>query len=148
MKKITFSLICILSYLSIACATIEGPADPDDPFESYNRSMYSFNNSLDKYVVKPVAEVYNDYVPTPVSKSVSNVFSNLEDVVVLINDLLQLKFKQAASDTARIFLNTTVGIFGIFDVAKRRLWSNTWLLGSTTRAVCCITLFWSAYSAR
>lgn len=101
----------------MACTTLSGPASPNDPFESYNRSMYDINDSLDKYVVKPVAQVYSDYVPDPVSKSISNVFSNLGDVVVLLNDLLQLKFAQAASDTARIFFNTTVGLFGLFDVA-------------------------------
>jgi len=118
MKIIKLLTICLLGYLSMACTTLTGQPDPNDPFESYNRSMYDFNNSLDKYVIKPVAQVYNDYVPAPISKSISNVFSNLDDVIVLINDLLQLKFTQAASDAARIFFNTTVGLFGLFDVAS------------------------------
>jgi len=99
------------------CATIEGPTEPQDPFESYNRAMYQFNESFDTHVAKPVAEVYRDVVPAPVNKGITNFFSNLDDVVVLINDLLQLKLQQAAQDMARIFFNTTIGLMGFFDVS-------------------------------
>jgi len=100
------------------CATIEGEADPDDPLESFNRSMYSFNDSLDRAVLKPVAQGYNAVLPDPVNKSVSNFFSNLEDVVVIFNDILQLKIEQALTDTARVVFNSTIGVFGLFDVAS------------------------------
>jgi len=111
------SLLISLSMLS-GCATIEGEADPDDPLESFNRSMYSFNDSLDRAVLKPVAQGYNAVLPDPVNKSVSNFFSNLEDIVVIFNDILQLKVEQALSDTARVFFNSTIGVFGLFDVAS------------------------------
>lgn len=111
------SLLLSLALLS-GCATIDGEADPDDPFESFNRSMYSFNDSLDRAILKPVAQGYDALLPAPVNKSVSNFFSNINDVVVLFNDILQLKFEQTLSDSARILFNTTFGLFGLFDVAS------------------------------
>lgn len=111
------SLLLSLSFLG-GCATIEGEADPDDPLESFNRAMYSFNDTLDQAILKPAAQGYNAILPDPVNKGVSNFFSNIDDIVVLFNAILQLKFDQALSDTARIFFNTTIGLFGIFDVAS------------------------------
>ncbi|MCK4743052.1 MAG: VacJ family lipoprotein [Sulfuriflexus sp.] len=116
-RSLIASLIISLSLLS-GCATIDGEADPDDPLESFNRSMYSFNDTLDRAILKPVAQGYNAAVPAPVNKSVSNFFSNLEDVVVIFNDLLQFKIEQALSDTARVFFNSTLGVLGLFDVAS------------------------------
>jgi len=113
-------IVSVLLSLSLlgGCASIEGQADPDDPLESFNRAMYSFNDTLDQAILKPVAQGYNAALPDPVNKGVSNFFSNLEDVVVVFNDLLQFKFEQALSDTARIFFNSTIGIFGLIDVAS------------------------------
>lgn len=101
-----------------ACATLDGPTDPEDPFERYNRGMYAFNDAVDRAVLKPVAEGYVQHVPTPVRSGVNNFFSNLDDVVVLLNDLLQFKLQQAASDFGRILVNSTVGIYGLFDFAS------------------------------
>jgi len=108
-----FGLLFIVS----GCATVEGPADPRDPFESYNRAMYNFNEGFDRHIAKPVAEVYRDVMPVPVNKGISNFFSNLDDVVVMINDLLQLKFEQFAQDTTRVIFNSTFGLFGFIDVS-------------------------------
>ncbi|MFV2057542.1 MAG: VacJ family lipoprotein [Thiohalomonadales bacterium] len=117
MKTTKLFIICTVSYFTVACATVEGPPDPRDPFESYNRPMHSFNTNMDDYVFAPVARAYREYVPHVVSKSVSNIFSNFDDVVVVFNDILQFKFTQALSDTARIVFNTTIGVFGLFDIA-------------------------------
>jgi len=111
-------VVLISSCLLSGCATINGPADPHDPFERYNRSMYQFNESLDKAIIKPVAKAYVAVVPKPVNKGVTNFFGNLDDVIVLINDVLQLKLPQAASDATRIIFNTTVGLLGFIDVAS------------------------------
>ncbi len=100
------------------CATVEGPRDPNDPFESYNRAMYKFNDGFDRYLLKPVAKGYDTITPAPVQKGISNFFSNLDDVVVIFNDLLQLKFKQLASDTGRLVINSTLGLFGLIDWAS------------------------------
>lgn len=105
--------LCLLS----GCATVSGPADPHDPFERYNRAMYQFNDSLDKAVIKPIAKGYVAVVPEPVNKGITNFFGNLGDVLVLINNVLQLKLPQAASDTGRVIVNSTIGLLGIIDVA-------------------------------
>jgi len=110
-------LLSLILLLSAGCATIDGPPDPDDPFESYNRSIYAFNSALDESIVKPVSETYQEVVPEVISKGISNFFSNIGDIVVIANDLLQLKFIQAGLDLSRFFFNTTVGLFGFIDVA-------------------------------
>jgi len=93
--------------------------NPNDPFEPFNRGMYKFNDTVDKAVVKPVAKGYNKAMPTVGKVMVSNFFSNLDDVVVTANDLLQFKFKQAFSDGMRFVVNTTIGVLGLIDVASK-----------------------------
>jgi phospholipid-binding lipoprotein MlaA len=110
------SLIAVLALILSGCATGTNPADP---YESFNRSMYKFNDSLDKAVGKPLAKGYAYVMPTIGKVMVSNFFSNLDDVVVTANDLLQLKFRQAASDGTRVIFNSTLGIFGLFNVTSR-----------------------------
>lgn len=100
----------------MGCATTNQTAG--DPLEGYNRAMYKFNDAVDTAIVKPVAQGYDTVVPAPISHGVSNFFSNLDDITVIINDLLQGKFYQAYKDTHRFVLNTTVGVAGIFDVAS------------------------------
>lgn len=90
-----------------------------DPLEPLNRTVYKFNDTVDKAVLKPVAKGYKAAVPVPVRTGVGNFFSNLNDVVVTANDLLQFKLGQAASDFSRIIVNTTFGVLGIFDVASK-----------------------------
>jgi len=104
--------------LSLA-ASVSGAEETNDPdpWEGFNRKVFAFNEVMDKYVLKPVAKGYQYVTPRPVDESVTHFFSNLDDVVVVINDVGQLKFGQALSDTARILVNTTVGFFGVFDVA-------------------------------
>ena len=116
MKKILI-LLSALTLLS-SCASVQGPTDPQDPFESYNRAMYQFNDGFDRYLLKPVAQGYVAVTPDPVQKGVSNFFSNLDDVVVIFNDLLQFKLGQAASDTGRFLVNSTLGILGFIDWAS------------------------------
>lgn len=100
-----------------SCASVNGPSPDHDPFESYNRAMFSFNDAVDRAVLKPVAAAYKDYVPNPIRSGVSNFFSNLGDILVVLNDLLQGKFSQARDDSIRIVYNTFFGLFGLFDVA-------------------------------
>lgn len=89
----------------------------EDPLESYNRAMYKVNKQIDKYLIKPVAEFYNHMVPTPVKYMVNNFFENIQDVSVVINDFLQGEHYQVPKSFARLFLNSTFGIFGLIDVA-------------------------------
>ncbi|MBI5782308.1 MAG: VacJ family lipoprotein [Gammaproteobacteria bacterium] len=90
-----------------------------DPLEGFNRAMYTFNDKLDRYVLKPLAKGYRAIMPAPVSKSISNFFSNLHDPANMLNNLLQGKPGQAASDLGRVLVNSTIGIAGLFDVATR-----------------------------
>lgn len=106
--------------LLVGCApTQELLRDDPDPFESYNRAMFRFNDAVDKAITKPVAQAYQAVLPEQVIASITNFFSNLNDAVVLVNDLLQFKFHQAAMDSSRIVFNTTFGVLGLFDVASR-----------------------------
>lgn len=113
------SLVLILMSMTFisGCATIDGPTEPHDPFERYNRSIYSFNESFDEAIGKPVAEFYRDVLPAPVNKGMTNFFSNINDVSVLANNVLQLKGEPALNDLARILFNTTIGLLGFIDVA-------------------------------
>lgn len=90
-----------------------------DPFEGFNRAMYAFNDKLDKYALKPVAKGYRAVTPAPVRHSVANFFSNLHDPAVMLNNLLQGKPGEAASDLGRFMVNSTLGIFGFFDVSTK-----------------------------
>jgi len=110
-------LLVAASVLFLAgCAT--GPqTNPTDPLEPLNRSVFRFNDSLDENVLKPVATGYRDYTPTLVQTGVRNVFNNFSDVSAVLNNGLQLKGRQAASSLMRVVVNTTVGVYGLFDVA-------------------------------
>lgn len=104
--------------LTSGCAA-PGANTPSDPLESFNRGVYQFNDAVDKAIAKPVAQGYDAVMPLPGKIMVSNFFSNLDDVIVTANDLLQLKFNQAASDGSRFLFNTTFGIFGLLEVTSR-----------------------------
>lgn len=108
--------ILFFTLFGSGCASVQVP-DERDPFEGYNRAMYAFNDDFDKAIFKPLATGYQKVVPDSINNSISNFFSNLDDVVVLVNDILQLKFEQSLSDFARITFNTTFGLAGLFDVA-------------------------------
>lgn len=98
------------------CAT--GPtANPKDPLEPFNREVSKINEDFDKGILRPVAELYVDYMPTPVQRAVDNFFSNVSDVYSAVNNLLQGKPTRAAEDTMRVAMNTVLGIGGLIDIA-------------------------------
>jgi phospholipid-binding lipoprotein MlaA len=92
--------------------------NPQDPLEPLNRSIYKFNDTMDTIVLRPMAQGYKAVVPPTGRSMVHNFFSNLDDVIVTLNDLLQFKLKQAFSDTGRLVINTSVGAFGLVDAAS------------------------------
>lgn len=96
-----------------------GFASEQDPWESFNRKIYTFNDVLDVYVLKPVAMSYHTVTPDLIEQGVNNFFANIYDIRTITNDLLQGKFGQAGEDSTRFFVNTTVGLFGVVDVAGR-----------------------------
>lgn len=98
------------------CAT--GPtANPKDPLEPFNREVSRINEDFDKGVLRPVAQLYADYIPSPVQTAVDNFFSNVSDVYSAVNNLLQGKPSRAAEDTMRVAINTVLGIGGLIDIA-------------------------------
>jgi phospholipid-binding lipoprotein MlaA len=114
--------LLLASLLLTGCSSISGLsiyAQQKDPFESFNRGVYAFNDSLDRAILKPVAQGYSKVTPDTVKTMVNNFFSNLDDVVVTANDLLQLKFNQAFNDGGRVLFNSTFGVFGLFNITDR-----------------------------
>ncbi|HSQ02897.1 MAG TPA: VacJ family lipoprotein [Burkholderiales bacterium] len=99
------------------CATINTPTDARDPLEPINRAIYVFNDDVDHLLLKPAAEIYRMLLPPIVRTGVSNFFSNINDVLVALNNLLQGKIEKAASDAGRVVINSTIGVLGVFDVA-------------------------------
>jgi phospholipid-binding lipoprotein MlaA len=109
-----------LTGLLTGCATMpSGEGDPRDRFERTNRAIYRFNDALDRGVAKPVAKAYVKVTPAPVRTGFSNFFRNLTSTTVIVNDLLQLKMKGFVTETARLVVNTTLGIGGLFDPASQ-----------------------------
>ena len=113
------ALVAILLLLLSACATPTGnrSPNPDDPWEGFNRSMFSFNEGLDRAVIKPVAKGYNAIVPTQINIIITNFFNNIDDLMTAVNNLLQGKVRESFSDLSRVALNSTLGIGGLVDVA-------------------------------
>lgn len=116
----SFFLGLALAGLLTGCATLpSGERDPRDRFERTNRAIHRFNDALDRGVAKPVAKAYVKVTPAPVRTGFSNFFRNLASPTVIANDLLQLKVKEFATETARLVVNTTLGIGGLFDPASQ-----------------------------
>lgn len=110
------------------CATPPPASDPDalaefretnDPLEPTNRVFYNVNNALDTVILRPIALGYRAVTPQPVQTGVHNVLTNLGTPVVFANDVMQGRPHRAAETMARLLINTTLGIGGMFDVAER-----------------------------
>lgn len=91
--------------------------DEVDPYEGFNRKVFTFNEKLDSWVAKPVSDAYLWITPQFVQTGIANFFNNINDINVVLNDVLQGKFSQSAEDTGRFAVNTTIGLLGLFDVA-------------------------------
>ncbi len=110
------------------CATKPPADDPDavadykqtnDPLEPTNRVFYAVNNGLDTVILKPAALAYRYVVPGPVRDGVHHVLANISSPIQLANDMLEGKPRRAGDTTMRFLINTTAGVFGIFDVATK-----------------------------
>lgn len=113
-KCMTAIAVTSLTLLSGCASTLAPKADP---FESVNRATYAFNDALDEAVLKPVAKGYDTITPGFIRAGVSNLFTNIGDVATSLNNLLQGKGGEAASDAGRFLINSTIGVLGLFDVA-------------------------------
>lgn len=112
MRLLLIGLACLLG----ACA--HSPVDdPLDPYESWNRKVYGFNDAVDRAVLKPTAKAYVKVLPTEVRTGIGNFIDNLFYPRVIANDLLQAKWTHAGRDTTRFLLNSTFGLAGLLDPA-------------------------------
>jgi len=108
----------VISITLAGCAsTTTTPDDQSDPWTGWNHGTQTFNDHLDKAVIKPLAQGYDWITPTFVNEGITNFFSNINDVGVTINDLLQFKVTQSGMDASRFLINTTAGVAGFIDVA-------------------------------
>ena len=116
------SLLIVTCLLGGCASSI--PATPredraeSDPWEPMNRSIYTFNDRLDKVTFKPAARAYETVLPRPVRTGIGNFFDNLKAPLHIINNLLQFKFKNSLIETTRFVTNTTVGLGGLLDVGS------------------------------
>ena len=129
MKKLA-SLIIILTFTILSNYSIAGDdgniklserkngyVEVKDCFEKVNRGIFGFNQALDKIIFKPLAKGYRMF-PQPIRSGTSNVLNNLSNVVTIPNNILQGQIKDAGINSARLVINSTIGIAGIFDVAS------------------------------
>ncbi|MEW9584569.1 VacJ family lipoprotein [Paraburkholderia sp. DGU8] len=108
--------VAVAAALLAGCTTVQTPTK-GDPFEGFNRTVFTVNDKIDQYALKPVAKGYVFVTPQPVRDSVTNFFSNIGDVYIAANNLLQLKITDGVQDIMRIVINTVFGVGGLFDVA-------------------------------
>lgn len=114
-----YSAPLLAASLAAGCATVPGEPDPRDPLESMNRSVYQFNDTVDRAVFRPVATAYRDIVPNPVRSCVSNFFDNLRDVWSAANSMLQGRVPDGINSIGRVLMNTSLGVFGCYDRAAQ-----------------------------
>jgi phospholipid-binding lipoprotein MlaA len=100
-----------------ASAAPQSAPNPQDPWESFNRKIFGFNDALDGAVLQPVARVYRENTPKLIQTGVSNFFGNLRDLWSGVNSALQAKPVHTLENVGRFLINTTIGIYGLFDVA-------------------------------
>lgn len=119
LKAVLLAAMVVAAVVLTGCASTGHERDRRDPAERFNRAMFTFNDKLDKAILKPVAKGYVHIVPQPGRQVVGNFFSNIDDVFISVNNLLQGKPANSASDLGRFVVNSTLGLLGTIDVASR-----------------------------
>jgi len=114
-----FLAVCLTLLAGISSAMAEESVTNVDPLESINRKIFFFNDTVDIYLAKPVAEGYQTITPDFIEDGVTNAFDNLWGINRIINNALQGEFANAGKETGRFVINTTVGLFGTIDVATK-----------------------------
>ena len=130
-KSLSAMLLGMVVVLVQGCAT--GPnTNPADPLEPLNRTVFNFNDGLDRTVLQPVAEAYDQVTPSPVKTGVRNFFGNISDVWSVANNLLQLKIDESLETMMRVTVNTVFGLGGVLDIGtEMRLAKNKQDFGQT-----------------
>lgn len=107
----------LLACTGLLLAPLAAGAAQEDPFEGFNRAVFRFNDTVDTYALKPLAQGYQAITPQFLEDGIHNVFGNIGEISNLTHDLLQGKLQDAGVDTSRLLFNTTLGLLGFFDVA-------------------------------
>jgi phospholipid-binding lipoprotein MlaA len=115
---VTYRLLLLLALAALAACATTGEGDPRDPLEPLNRRIYAFNEVVDENIAKPVATAYRDLLHEEIRGRVRNFFANLGDLWIGANDVLQGKFFDGFESGMRFVFNSTIGLFGIHDVAS------------------------------
>ncbi len=112
-------VLCIIVLQGCATPSKTGSedVDPVDPHEEINRASYNFTDKVDRAVFEPVVNAYIDYMPNAAQRSIGNFYDNLGYPNVVLNSFLQGKVKQGFQDTLRFAINSSIGMFGLFDMA-------------------------------
>ena len=115
-----FALIAaMLAQTAAAAAADDAIEEEFDPWERFNEKTFEFNRRLDRYVLKPVAKVYDKIVPDRIQNMIANGFDNIRFVPRFVNSVLQAKWAGAGREMGRFLINSTLGIGGLFDIAKQ-----------------------------
>ena len=130
MSKLKACLISSCMLFLSACATT-GAVDERDPWEGFNRGVYSFNEAMDSILFDHLGKAYNTITPEFIDTGITNFFSNIGQVPVIANDILQLNLTQTVNDTVRFMINSTLGLFGFFDILSSDLPSSDEDFGQT-----------------
>lgn len=119
-RSLSRALLLFLTLVLVGCATGGRPLSEmpgADPLETSNRAVYAFNQQIDQFLFEPAAQIYQRELSQALRTGVSNFFRNLAEPTTILNDILQGKGRHAINDGARFAINTTLGVFGLFDVA-------------------------------
>ena len=106
-----------LSFILFSCF-ISAEENPKDPYEGFNRGVYTFNDTIDGAILKPIAMGYNYVTPDVAKKGINNFYNNITDFITAVNSFLQLDFEQGMTDSGRVIVNTTIGMLGFIDVSS------------------------------
>ncbi len=114
--KINTKLVAI-SFVLFSCL-ISAEENPKDPYEGFNRGVYTFNDTIDGAILKPIAMGYNHITPDVAKKGINNFYNNIADFITAVNSFLQLDIEQGMTDTGRVIVNSTIGMLGFIDVSS------------------------------
>lgn len=116
-------LVAVILLFGSGCTTLSATDNAEhqisaDPFEGFNRSMHNFNSATDRAILRPVSNAYKNGLPRPVRKSVGRFFDNLGEPLNIVNNLLQGSVDRSLRSSYRFVVNSTIGVFGLFDPAS------------------------------
>ena len=121
-NSVVHLILLLIISISSACNTSHlayTSSNPYDPFEETNRKIHAFNKHVDETTLKPAANIYGQAIPRPLRLGTANFYENLQEPRRFVNHLGQAEFIKATSDVTRFAINTSIGVFGVFDVASR-----------------------------